>query len=163
MNINKWNEIYLNNKRLDEIFFEKYSNDEIHFKKNCIEVLVELGEFINETKIFKYWSIKKPDKQKVLEEYADVITMTLYFYNILDLEINKDINHINSDDILEVLNYLYQQMSKLMTNEYNKDLVVDIFNNLIYVSKLLNITEDEILESISKKHKIIEERLNSKY
>jgi len=156
-------QVYENNKKLDNIFFEKYGDTEEIFRKNCIELLVELGEFINETKVFKYWSIKKPNKELVLEEYADVITMILYFYNILDLEINEDINHIESNDILEVLNYLYQQMSKLMTNEYNKDLVVDIFNNLIYVSKLLNITEDEILESISKKHKIIEERLNSKY
>ena len=50
-----------------------------------------------------------------------------------------------------------------MTDEYSKDLVVDIFNNLIYVSSLLDITENEILEFISKKHIIIEERLNGEY
>jgi len=163
MNINRWNEIYLNNKRLDNIYFEKYGNDDVLFKKNCIELLVELGEFINETKVFKYWSVKKPNRELVLDELADVITMTLYFYNILDLEINEVSNHIKNEDVIEVLNYLYQQMSKLMTDEYCKELVVDIFNNVIYVAMLLDINDEEILNAIDKKHKIIEERLNSDY
>lgn len=163
MNTSKWNEIYLNNKRLDNIFFEKYGNNKELFKKNCIELLVELGEFINETRIFKYWSIKKTNKELVLEEYADVMTMILYFYNILDLQIMQPFSHAESQDILEVLNYLYNQMSKLMTDKYLENLVIDIFNNLIYVSQLLNISEDEIIDAINKKHKIIEERLNSEY
>lgn len=162
MNINKWNEIYLNNKRLDDIFLEKYCNDQDIFKKNCIEILVELGEFINETKVFKYWSIKKPNKELVLEELADVITMVLYFYNVLNIDIDEISTHLNNKNIIEVLNYLYAQMSKLMTNS-TKELVIDIFNNLIYVSQLLNIKEEEILNAINQKHKIIEERLNSDY
>jgi len=99
----------------------------------------------------------------MLEELADVITMTLYFYNKLDLSINEITNHVDTEDILEVLNYLYQQCSKLMTKEYSKNLVIDIYSNLIYVSKLFNLTEEEIIIAINNKHKIIEERLNSDY
>ena len=32
----------------------EYSEKAEYYKKNCIEILVELGEFINETKVFKY-------------------------------------------------------------------------------------------------------------
>ena len=80
MNISKWNKLYENNKRLDKIFIDKYQSDTKLFEKNCIELLVEISEFINETKVFKYWSVKTPNKDKMLEEYADVITMILTFF-----------------------------------------------------------------------------------
>ncbi len=162
MNINKWNEIYLNNKRLDDIFIKKYGDFNTVFNKNCIGLLVELGEFINETRVFKYWSVKKSNKDLVLEEFADVITSTLVFYNMLNLKIEEPKTHLKTNDILELFNYLFIQSSKLMNN-FNSELVIDIFNNLFYAKELLNIKEEDILESINKKHKIIEERLNSNY
>jgi dimeric dUTPase (all-alpha-NTP-PPase superfamily) len=157
-----WNLIYENNKRLDKIYFEKYGSNELRYKQNCIELLVELGEFLNETKIFKYWSIKKPDKEKVLEELADVITMILYFYNIFNINTIDIKEHINSNDCYEVINYLYDKMSNLM-HEKTNDLIIDIFSNTIYLSKLLNIKEKELLNAIDKKHKILKERLESDY
>lgn len=55
-----WYEIYAENKRLDEIFINRYKESDPEFvRKNGIEFLVELGEFVNETKCFKYWTIKK--------------------------------------------------------------------------------------------------------
>ena len=62
--MNEYRRIYENNKRLDIIFFERYKNTPDFFKKNCIELLVELGEFANETKCFKYWSEKESNKEK---------------------------------------------------------------------------------------------------
>ena len=52
--------IYERNKELDHIFMKKYEAQEpLYFEKNCIEFLVEFGEFVNETKfeklgVFKY-------------------------------------------------------------------------------------------------------------
>ena len=162
MNISKWNNIYLNNKRLDNVFIEKYGDLNTLFNKNCIGLLVELGEFVNETKVFKYWSIKKSNRDLILEEYADTITSVLVFYNMLNLEIKEPKNHLKTNDILELFNYLFSQTSKLMNN-FSVDLVIDIFNNLFYVKELLDIEEDEIIEIIIKKQRIVEERLNSEY
>lgn len=162
MNISKWNNIYLNNKRLDNVFIEKYGDFNTLFNKNCIGLLVELGEFVNETKVFKYWSIKNINRDLMLEEYADTIISILVFYNMLNLEIKDPINYLKTNDILELFNYLFNQTSKLMNN-FSADLVIDIFNNLFYVKELLNIKEDEIIETVIKKQRIIEERLNSEY
>ena len=162
MDLISWNKIYENNKRLDGIFYQKYQNDVEIYEKNCIEFLVELGEFINETKIFKYWSIKKPDKEKILDEYADNITMCLYFYREFNVMIDDRYLHIESTNILEIVNYLYQKISLLFENKAS-NLIQDIFYNLLYLGDLLGISEKEILEAIDKKHKIIEERLNSNY
>lgn len=76
-----WNDIYQRNKKLDTHFEQKYLNKEpYYFEKNCLELTVEIGEFVNETKCFKYWTIKKPNKDDMLEECADVIMMLLYCY-----------------------------------------------------------------------------------
>jgi len=155
--------IYERNKKLDKMYIDRYQNDELYFKeKNCIEFLVELGEFINETKCFKYWTIKEPKHDEVLEEYADCITMCLTFFNLLGLELDKFKEHIESDNVILVINHLFQQGSKLMT-EMNEELVKDIFVNLLYVGDLLGLKKDEIINSINKKITKVEERLNSDY
>jgi dimeric dUTPase (all-alpha-NTP-PPase superfamily) len=42
------------------------------FERRVLALLVELGEFANETRCFKYWSFKAPSpKEKILDEYAD--------------------------------------------------------------------------------------------
>lgn len=164
MNNDRWNKIYERNKYLDTIFIDKYKDTEDYFKKNCIEFLVELSEFINETKCFKYWSVKKPNLDDMMLEYADVITMVLYFYNNLGmkLDINNLPNHIESKNIFDVINYIYLIGTDLINN-YSEVLVSDILSNVLYLGKLFNLDENEILEFINKKHKIIEERLNSDY
>ena len=64
-----YNDIYNRNKKLDDIFMNKYFNIESkYYEKNCLELIVELCELANETKCFKYWTVKKPDKELVLEE-----------------------------------------------------------------------------------------------
>lgn len=42
--------------------------------KRLLALLVELGEFANETRCFKYWSLQGPSpKERVLDEYADIM------------------------------------------------------------------------------------------
>lgn len=162
MNIIKWNEVYDTNKQLDKIFCQKYGNTKEIYTKNCIELLVELGEFVNETRVFKYWSVKKIDYDKMLEEYADVLTMCLYFYREFGISIENSYFHIESDNILEVINYLYQKMT-LLIDSNDKALIKDIFYNVLYVGELLNLKEEDILMAIKKKQEIIKKRLNSDY
>ena len=161
-NMDEYRRIYENNKRLDITFFERYQNTPDFFKKNCIELLVELGEFANETKCFNYWSITEPNKEKILEEYADCITMVLVFFNISNLEIEEYYNHIESKNLLDVLNHLYE-LSVTLMNNYSTQTVKDIFGNLLYVGEILNLKQEEIINSIDEKYKIIEKRLNSEY
>ena len=114
MDLVKWNKRYLNNQRLDQIFNDKYQNDDKIYQKNVIEFLVELGEFVNETKVFKYWSIKKSKKDKVLEEYADTMTMCLYFMREFKEELDDRYCYQQTEDILEVINDLYRKITLLM-------------------------------------------------
>lgn len=159
--MNNWNNIYNINKKLDNIFLEKYKEDKLMYEKNCIEFLTELGEFVNETKCFKYWTIKKPKREEMLEELADCFTMLMYFYNILNIDI-EIFNRKSDLNILEIINETYMLGSQLYNN-LSKELVNNIFSNLLLIADKLNIKENEIIESITKKQKIIEERLNTNY
>ena len=144
------------------MFLKKYVDEKQMFEKNCIEFLVELGEFVNETKCFKYWSIKKPNYDEMLEELADVFGMLLYFYDILDIEVSySDIGN-NDKSLLELINETYYFGTKLY-KELNKNLLEKIFGNLLSIANLLKITEKEIITVLIKKQNIVEERLNMDY
>ncbi len=162
MNLTRWNKIYQNNRYLDEIFIKKYQNDDRLYDKNCLELMVEIGEFVNETKVFKYWTIKNPNKDEMLEEYADVITMILSFYGLYNLEIQKLDYKIDENDILKIIMELYNKAYNFYKNKDTK-LLEEIFQYILYIGKLLDLKEIEILDAIEKKQKIIEERLNSNY
>ena len=150
------------NQELDKVFDEKYSSDENYYNKNCIELLVELGEFINETKCFKYWSIKQPNMDNVLEEYADCITMTLSFFTHLNVEFESIPKHSDTNDIFILINEIFKDATNMIDNG-NGDLIKKIFSNLLYLGELLNLNKQDIYNVCYKKMKIIDERLNSDY
>ena len=157
----RWNKIYENNIVLDKIYQEKYKDTEDFYKKNAIELLVELGEFVNETKCFKYWTIKPVDKEKMLDELADCITMDMVFFNILNIDFT--IERTNTcDNVLDVVNDTFYLATKL-TNKCEEKTVKGIISNLFRIAELLDVTEEEILDAIENKHKIVLDRLNSDY
>ena len=150
------------NQELDKVFDEKYSNDKDYYNKNCIALLVELGEFINETKCFKYWSIKKPNMDNVLEEYAYCITMCLSFFTHLNVELKDIPMHSDINDIFILINEIFKDATNMI--EYgNGDLIKKIFSNLLYLGELLNLDKNDVYNACYQKMNIIEERLNSDY
>lgn len=155
-------ELYNKNKELDNIFWNKYSNSKDIFDKDSIELLVEIGEFINETKCFKYWSIKDINKPCMLEELADVITMLMTFANRINMDIsNYSVNDVDID-LLTLINNTYYLATKVK-DELTQELLDKLFINILGIAYKLNITNDDIKESLDKKQKIILKRLNSNY
>lgn len=161
MNMSKWEKIYMKNKEIDDIFHIKYKDVLDYKEKNNIGFLVELGEFVNETKCFKYWTIKKPNKELVLEEYADCLTGVLTFYHDLDMKLEV-LEPKEDTNLLEVINDLYLKSTNLMHN-MNSALVKEIFILLLTIGKLLDLKEDEVIDAISKKQEVVLNRLNSDY
>ena len=151
-------EVYKNNNKLDDIFIEQFSKkDKDMYKKNKLELLVEIGEFANETKCFKYWTNKAPNRDLVLEEFADCIIMTLCLYNYKNL-ILEDLEYNKKEDINDNIAYLYKLGSNFYFND-DKDTLKEILFNLINVASLLNITKDEIVEASLKKIELDTKRM----
>jgi dimeric dUTPase (all-alpha-NTP-PPase superfamily) len=143
----KYNEIYEENKKLDDLFNDKYPQmDPDIFKKNSLELMVEVGELANETRCFKYWSSKGPSaKEIVIDEYADCILMILMFCNYLDISLDEEFEEPSSRDVIEQFIYMYDLCSKVIEN-YNKEYIKRILSNFIYLGKLLNFTDEDIIE-----------------
>lgn len=66
-------DLYPLQAKLDEEIHQLHHVDyESTHSRRVLALLVELGEFANETRCFKYWSLKGPSpKEVVLDEYAD--------------------------------------------------------------------------------------------
>ena len=162
MNITIFNKIYNENKKLDKIFLDVYGNSEDIILKNKLELLVELGELCNESKCFKYWSKKEANKELVLEEYADVLLMIFYFFRELDISLEEEFPKENNLNLIDEFIYLFNIMAKFK-EEYNKNILKDIFISTIRLGKLLNFTHKEIINSCLNKINIDKERFNIEY
>ena len=154
-----YQEVYDSNTKLDSVFIERYKNSPDYEKKNCIELLVELGEFTNETKVFKYWSVKEPDKEKMLDEFADCVTMMLYFFNINKMTLDEMPEHIEEENKLDIINYLFKEGTLLFDNNHNPEFLKNLFVNLIYLGHSFGFSDEEIIEGIRKKQEVIAGRL----
>jgi len=161
----KYMEIYERNKRLDDIFMNKYRNIESkYYEKNCLELIVEICELANESKCFKYWTVKKPNRDELLEEYADSLLMVLYMFNTYNVGLLEVIEMDLSDDILESFNNLIRMCTQLMSKiNVSERLLKEIFTYLLHIGRLLELNDDEIIDACYNKIIKNEERLNSNY
>ena len=85
--------------------------------RRTLALLVEIGEFANATRCFKYWSNKPSEAQDiVLDEYVD----GLHFFLSLGIDIGvkkKEYNHTkHADNLTEQVLQVYE----LVANFYKK-------------------------------------------
>ena len=153
MDVKIFEKIYEENKKLDKIFYELYGNSDEIMLKNKLELLVELGELANETKCFKYWTNKLPNRDMVLEEYADCMLMVFYMFNDLDVSLDEEFIEPKENDIIKQFMYLFEITSKI-NREYNKKIVKEIFINLVYLGHLLEFTDEDIISGCMRKIEI---------
>ena len=157
--------LYERNKILDSEFMNKYINvDKKLHKKNCLELIVELGELANESRCFKYWSMKKADRNMVLEEYADCLLMVLYMFNYYRIDNIYKLDNEYSEDILFVFNDLIRMCTRFMDNiDIDEKYLMNVFNYLLHLGSLLEFSNSEIIDACYNKIIKNEKRLNSNY
>lgn len=162
MNIKIYQGLYDKNKDLDKLFIDTYGRTDDVVLKNKLELLVELGELANETKVFKYWSKKEPNHTLVLEEYADTLLMVLYFFRELNVSLEEEFIQPKDNDVIHAFIYLFELIAKL-DKEYTKELIKEIFVNLLYLGTLLNLSDEEIITSALNKIEIDKKRFEINY
>jgi len=93
----------------------------------------------------------------------------LFDIGIYDFIISEDKEKQNEEWIkaLNRNNYIdavkFKNQAQFNPMKYIKGLVKTIFSNLMHISRLLHIKEEDVMDAIFKKLKIVEERLNSNY
>lgn len=121
--------IYIENKKLDEMFdklYDHHSEDTI--EKNIVELLVELGELANETRCFKYWSNKKPSSN-----------------NMANIDLNEPFEEVNEKNIVTQFKQLYKLVSTLDI-KLDRELIKEILSNLANLGILLDFSKEEIVD-----------------
>lgn len=155
--------VYEITKKLDELFASKYENKEELIRKNRLELLVELGELANETRCFKFWSLRQTgDKDKILEEYIDCLSMTLFFANLTNISLDEDFPESLKCDMVDTFLNLFKYASDISV-EPTKDEIKKIIVELDYLAKELGFTIEDLERVMKVKRDIIDERFNSGY
>lgn len=147
----------------EEIHLLHHESYETTFDKRVLSVLVELGEFANETRCFKYWSLKGPSpKEVILDEYAD----GLHF--LLSLGIAIGIKEFEEDvpspsiSLTEQLLLVYEE-----TINFRKKKDIDsykkVMTSFLAILPLLGYGEEDAIEAYKKKLEVNHQRQKDHY
>jgi len=120
-------------------------------EKRILALLVEVGEMINETKTFKFWS-KKPSAEKaiIIDEYAD----GLHFLLSLGIEVqsqkmNYEI-HTPTVTLTQATILVFEQITELSKHWHVKHLE-NAFQAYLNLMPLLGFSAEDVVEAYFKK------------
>jgi dimeric dUTPase (all-alpha-NTP-PPase superfamily) len=153
-------------KALDLHIEEKHNlmNEDL-FNRKVLALFVEVGELANETRSFKFWSVKPSSpKEVILEEFVDGI----HFILSLGIECGFDqtLNEISKDETcLDVTNQFLAIYDYLTIFQKNKrlDEYIALFKGYLQLANLLGITNEEMEEAYFKKNEVNYQRQQNNY
>ncbi|SHH47241.1 dUTP diphosphatase [Tepidibacter thalassicus] len=127
---------------------------------------VEVGELANETRCFKFWSLKGPSpKNIILEEFVDCLHFILSIG--LNLKFNDiTINDLNSENTNEDLTNTFLNFFdsiSLLKNNISKENYINMFSKFLSLGKQLNFSPEEIEKSYLHKNNINHKRQEEGY
>ncbi|ENH97048.1 dUTPase [Gracilibacillus halophilus YIM-C55.5] len=160
-----WQQLFQMQKKLDHyIVAQHHLENEYVFDKKVLALLVEVGELANETRCFKYWSVKPPsEKQVIAEEYVDGI----HFILSLGLELGvEDFHHttesIGDADVTDQFHQAFSEITALKQqptiNQYQQ-----VFTTYLKLGESLGFTPTDIQKAYADKNKINFERQDTGY
>lgn len=142
----------------------KLENDDL-FDRKVLALLVEIGELANETRCFKFWSVKpSSEKDVVLEEFVDGV----HFILSLGIECGyEDIEYITSDrttvtDTSNQFLAVYESVQKFRDSRSKED-YVQLFGSYMRLAELLELHEDQIEQAYIQKNEVNYDRQRKGY
>ncbi|MGG1677649.1 dUTP diphosphatase [Neobacillus sp. NRS-1170] len=163
MNLEK---LFQMQKALDAHIEEKHQlQNEDLFNRKVLALLVELGELANETRSFKFWSVKPSSpKDVILEEYVDGVHFILslgiecgFNQQELDLSMKPSLLTV-TDQFLK----MYVGISMFQTNRSIHD-YIRLFEAYLELGFLLGITSEEMEKAYFHKNEVNYQRQQNNY
>lgn len=171
---NNLNNLSMKQRELDLYILQNNklrSNSDIT-KKKLMAFWVELGEYANEERSFKYWS-QKPSSSldRQLDEFIDGLHFLLslgndfnYDFNLFNFSLPKAQNIL--DQYFVTFDY-FHQLIKIIDNCGDSKLLWQTYDNLCNaycgLGYLANYSTEAILSAYDKKHLINFQRQNNHY
>lgn len=158
--------IFTMQKGLDSYIEKKHGLEkEDLFDKKVLALLVELGELANETRCFKFWSIKSPPPREViLEEFVDGVHFIASlgiecgYDNLEVVEGKKGMNRGMTEQFLRV----FQAVETFRTSK-EKSHYVDVWEEYLNLAILLGFSEEEIKNGYVSKNEVNYQRQKDNY
>lgn len=135
------------------------------FNRKVLALLVEIGELANETRSFKFWSVKGSSEKKViLEEFVDGIHFILSLglecgFQGQELQLEK---RTSSQDVNEQFLKIYQAVSIFQTTKNLSD-YQHVFEYYLQLATLLGIEYEEMEQAYIQKNEVNYKRQNQNY
>lgn len=133
-----------------------------------IALLVELGELANETRCFKYWSLKSASERDiVLEEYVDGVHFILSIGNTINQKrIIPILNEVPTNPTKKELTHKFAELFTCITNSMNKINILthnDVLARFLELGLMLGFCGEDIYNAYINKNQINFSRQDNKY
>ncbi|WHY76413.1 dUTP diphosphatase [Neobacillus sp. WH10] len=153
-------------KALDTHIEEKHELlDEELFERKVLALLVEIGELANETRCFKFWSVKPSSaKNVILEEFVDGVHFILSLgiecgFDPQQIELNVHESTLNeTDQFLRIyeLTSSFQKSKNLLS-------YIELFKAYLQLAELLGFSQLEIEQAYFHKNEVNYQRQQNNY
>ncbi|TCJ03617.1 dUTP diphosphatase [Cytobacillus praedii] len=135
------------------------------FDRKILALLVELGELANETRCFKFWSLKPSSPKKtILEEFVDGVHFILSlgiecgFEKGMDYNGETESEESITDQFLLVYEIVSQFKESKSLNDYQK-----LFQAYIHLGELLGFHAEDIEKAYIDKNEVNYQRQKEGY
>lgn len=157
-------ELYSFQKDLDaEIAKNHGVSYETTKEKRLLALIVEIGEFANETRCFKFWSNKGPSaKEIIMDEYADGLHFLLSLGIILNSKKYDYILHNSRKELTAQILDVYDSCISLKKH-FDLKHFEKAFQAYLNLSLGVNMEPKEIIESYKKKLEVNHTRQKTNY
>ncbi|WP_077214192.1 dUTP diphosphatase [Bacillus dakarensis] len=159
-------EIFKMQKGLDQHIEKKHGLEQSDlFDQKVLALLVEIGELANETRSFKFWSLKSPSPQEViLEEFVDGIHFMVSlglncgFEKIEVISSRHSKECTMTEQFLTVYESVQHFRKKRTVEAYKK-----MFEDYLFLASLLGFKDEDIKEAYIKKNEVNYKRQQDGY
>lgn len=146
-------DLFEKQEKLDAEIHQKHNETyKSTFQKRLLSYLVEVGEFANSTRCFKFWSNKGPEeKARVLDEYADGLHFILSIGIALDYQFDTiDVDEPEDKEGTNLFLNCYSEFIKF-SNEITFENYIKAFTSFLQISYFLEISSGDLSEAYYKK------------
>ena len=133
-------------------------------ERKILALLVEVGELANETRCFKFWSLKPPAPLDViLEEYVDGIHFILSLG--LEIDVNPSIHFEHKQSERNVAEQFLKVYETITTFKEEQTMIVygKMFEEYLFLGQLLGFSNEQIEEAYVLKNEVNHDRQQQGY
>lgn len=126
------------------------------FDRKVLALLVEIGELANETRCFKFWSLKPSSPPEVvLEEFVDGVHFMLSLGLECGFDFHEEINsgEVNQINMNEQFLTVYESIHAFRS-ERTLESYIHMFQNYLILANMLGFEDEDIKKAYISKNEV---------